>query len=459
MIVARATNHHRGALRRSACIVGALAAAFSGSAGAIGLQAAYQAALKNDPTFRMSYYENQAGKENVILGRSQLLPSVSAQYSGSKNVADLDYLSTNPFTGQPSHQLSSPRYISRSSVVQLRQSLFNMDGITRYRQGKVQTEQSDKQYEVNINEVALRVVGAYCDALFADDQVALARVQRDMYMEQQKVNQRLFEKGEGTKTDMLETKARLDLAEAQLVESQDNAVAMRNALAGVIGMDPGSLDALSDGFRVGNLDVGSYEKWQQLALEHNHELEAARLAVENARLEMVRNKAGHLPRVDLVASYSKGDSESLNTYNQATVNRSIGVQVNIPIYQGGAVNAATRQAAAGWERAKADVDARTDKIMVDLRKAHSLVQSSVHKIDALVRAVESGKELMKATEQSIKGGVRINLDLLNAQQQLFTSQRDLAQARYSYLIGLLRLRAIAGTVGDSDIREIAAYFR
>jgi protease secretion system outer membrane protein len=455
MIVARATNHHRGALRRSACIVGALAAAFSGSAGAIGLQAAYQAALKNDPTFRMSYYENQAGKENVILGRSQLLPSVSAQYSGSKNVADQDVYYPQYKVTVP----SQPRYMSHSSVVQLRQSLFNMDGITRYRQGKVQTEQSDKQYEVNINEVALRVVGAYCDALFADDQVALARVQRDMYMEQQKVNQRLFEKGEGTKTDMLETKARLDLAEAQLVESQDNAVAMRNALAGVIGMDPGSLDALSDGFRVGNLDVGSYEKWQQLALQHNHELEAARLAVENARLEMVRNRAGHLPRVDLVASYSKGDNGSLNTYNQATVNRSIGVQVNIPIYQGGAVNAATRQAAAGWERAKADVDARTDKIMVDLRKAHSLVQSSVHKIDALVRAVESGKELMKATEQSIKGGVRINLDLLNAQQQLFTSQRDLAQARYSYLIGLLRLRAIAGTVGDSDIREIAAYFR
>jgi protease secretion system outer membrane protein len=162
--------------------------------------------------------------------------------------------------------------------------------------------------------------------------------------------------------------------------------------------------------------------------------------------------------VDLVASYSKGDNESLNTYNQATVNRSIGVQVSIPIYQGGAVNAATRQAAANYEKAQADVDARTAKIMVDLRKAHSLVQSSVHKIEALAKAVESGKELMKATQQSIKGGVRINLDLLNAQQQLYTSQRDLAQARYSYLIGILHLRAIAGTVGDNDIRELAAYF-
>jgi protease secretion system outer membrane protein len=87
------------------------------------------------------------------------------------------------------------------------------------------------------------------------------------------------------------------------------------------------------------------------------------------------------------------------------------------------------------------------------------VQSSVNKVTALVKAVESGKELMKATEQSIKGGVRINLDLLNAQQQLFTSQRDLAQARYSYVLALLRVRAAAGVVGDSDIRALAAYFR
>lgn len=445
----------RGALRRGAWAVALLVAACGGNAGAVTLQQAYQAALKNDPTFRMNFYENESGKESMVLGRSGLLPSVSAQFSTSRNTADTETFPA-PLFGSP---YSHPHYVSRSSVVQLRQPLLAMDAVARYRQGKVQTELSEAQYETNVNEVALRVVGAYCDALFADDQLALVAVQRDAYLEQQKVNQRLFEKGEGTKTDMLETKARLDLAEAQLVEAQDNAVAMRNTLAGIIGMDPGSLDRLSDGFRVGDLDIGPFEKWRQLTLERNHELQGARLAVENARLDISRNKAGHLPRVDFVAAYSKGDAESLNTYNQNTVNRTVGVQVSIPIYQGGAVNAQTRQAAANYERAKSDLDARTNKIMVDLRKAHSVVESSVHKIDALVKAVESGKELMKATEQSIKGGVRINLDLLNAQQQLFTSQRDLAQARYSYLLGLLRLRAIAGTVGDTDIREIGAYFR
>jgi protease secretion system outer membrane protein len=273
------------------------------------------------------------------------------------------------------------------------------------------------------------------------------------------VNNRLFEKGEGTKTDMLETQARLDIAEAQLTEAQDNAVAARETLAGVIGMDPGQLDKLGTGFHPAQLTPGSFEEWEKIARARNHELLAARLAVENARLEISKNRAGHFPRIDLIAAYSKGDNESINTYNQDSVNRSIGVQVNIPIYQGGAISATVRQAAAGYQRAQSDLDARTNKILVELRKAHNIVLSSVHKIEALEKAVESGKLLMKATEQSIKGGVRINLDLLNAQQQLYTSQRDLAQARYSYLIGVLRLRGAAGTLDGSGLREIAAYFR
>jgi protease secretion system outer membrane protein len=278
-----------------------------------------------------------------------------------------------------------------------------------------------------------------------------------MYMEMMHVNQRLFEKGEGTRTDMLETQARLDLAEAQLTEAQDNAVSARETLAGIIGMDPGTLDRLGAGFRP-NITPGSFEEWQKIAREHNHELAAARLAVENARLEIGKQRAGHYPRIDLIAAYSKGDAESINTYNQNSVNRTIGVQVNLPLYQGGAINAATRQAAAGYGRAQADFDVRNNKVMVELRKAHSIVLSSVHKIEALEKAVASGQLLMRATEQSIKGGVRINLDLLNAQQQLYTSQRDLAQARYSYLIGLVRLRAAAGTLDADSVREAAAYF-
>ena len=438
----------------------ALSALFVGQAGAVTLQQAYEAALKNDPTYRMSFYEKESSKENRIIGRSYLLPSVSASYGLSRNNADVDTLPTYQGldVGLP-RQLSHPHYISRSAVVQVRQPILNLDGIARYRQGKVMAAQGEAAFASSTDEVAVRVVSSYMDALFAEDQVALSKVSRDMYLEQMHVNNRLFEKGEGTRTDMLETQARLDVAEAQLTEARDNAVAARETLAGIIGMDPGGLDKLGDGFHPAEITPGTFEEWEKIARQHNNELAAARLAVENARLEISKNSAGHYPRVDLIAAYSKGDAESINTYTQNTVNRTVGVQVSIPIYQGGAISATVRQSAAGYGRAQSELDARTSKVLVELRKAHSLVQSSVHKIEALEKAVTSGKLLMTATEQSIKGGVRINLDLLNAQQQLYTSQRDLAQARYSYLIGLLRLRAAAGTLDNNSVREVAAYFR
>jgi protease secretion system outer membrane protein len=439
----------------------ALAAALAaGQAGAVTLQQAYEAALKNDPTYRMSYYDREAARENRVLGRSYLLPSVSASYSANRNNVDLTIRQPIVFQGHPGIQetVSHPQYNSNSSVVQVRQPILNLDGIARYRQGKVMAAQGEAAFEAGTDEVTVRVASAYMDALFAEDQVALSKVSRDMFLEQMHVNNRLFEKGEGTKTDQLETQARLDVAEAQLTEAQDNAVAARETLAGIIGMDPGQLDTLGTAFRP-SMTPGSFEEWEKIARTNNHELATSRVAVENARLEISKARAGHYPRIDAIAAYSKGDNESINTYNQATVNRSIGVQVNIPLYQGGAISASTRQAAAGYARAQSDLDARTSRVLVELRKAHSIVLSSVHKIEALDKAVESGTLLMKATEQSIKGGVRINLDLLNAQQQLYTSQRDLAQARYSYLIGLLRLRAAAGTLDNNSVREVAAYFR
>jgi protease secretion system outer membrane protein len=452
-----------GALRKGVLILGAALLAASGSVGAVTMQQAYEAALKNDPTYKMSYYDKESAQEARVLGRSNLLPQVSASLSTSRNVTDVDTWQPGytDFLGQQhpaSWTPSAPRYISRNNTVQIRQPILNLDGVARYRQGKVQAEQGLAAYAAAGDDVAVRVASAYMDVLFAEDQLALSKVSRDMYLEQMHVNQRLFEKGEGTKTDMLETQARLDIAEAQVTEATDNVTASRETLAGIIGMDPGSLQHLNDGFNPVTLQAGSFEDWQKLAREHNHELQAARLAVENTRLEISRNKAGHYPRVDFFAAYTKADADSINTYNQKTVDRVVGLQVNIPIYQGGAISATVRQAADAYGKAQSDLDARTSKVMVDLRKAHSTVVSSVHKIEALEKAVASSKELMKATQQSIKGGVRINLDLLNAQQQLYTSQRDLAQARYSYLIGLLRLRASAGTLDAGSVREVAAYF-
>jgi protease secretion system outer membrane protein len=424
------------------------------AAGAVTFTEAYQAALRNDPTYRKNYYDNEYAKENVVIGRAGLLPNVSASYQASHNRVDL---TGSDILGRPT--LTHPEYISRSATVQLRQSLLNLEEIAHYRQSKVQAEASEAQYRSRGGEVVLRVAGAYLDALLSNDALALAQAQRDMYIEQAKVNQRLFEKGEGTRTDMLETQARLDQAEAQALEAQDTLATARNALAAVIGMEPGVLQPLAPTFRFSPLSPAGFDGWKAIALAQNPDLASARLMVEAGRLEVQKARARHAPRIDLVATYSKNDAETVNTYNQNSVNRAIGVQVNVPLYAGGQVSAIARQAVDSYERAKADLQARTDRVVIELRKAHSLTVSSVARIAALDKAVASAQLLIKATEQSIKGGVRINLDLLNAQQQLTSVQRDLAQARYSYLGAQLRLRAAAGTLSAADVDDVARYFR
>jgi protease secretion system outer membrane protein len=431
----------------------ALCLAHSGGASAIGLLQAYQAALENDPTYRAAYHESEGGKEYANLGRAGLLPSVTANYAYNKNRAAVEQ------DGAQGPTQSQPEYASRSGGVQLRQPLFNLEAVARYQQGIAQTKMSAAQFSLRGQELVLRVVGAYLDVLLARDELALAQAQRDAYAEQRKVNDKLFEHGEGSRTDMLETQARLDVAEAAVLEAQDRELTARSALSALAGMDVGSVDRLGADFKVRPLPAGGFEAWKARALAANPELQAQRYGLEAARQEIERSRAGHAPRLDLVASYNANESDTLNTLNQQSRVRSIGVQLNIPLYAGGQVGALSRQAVAGYEKARAELQGRTDKLLIALRKDYNAALSGAARIAALDKAVASGELLVKATERSIKGGVRINLDLLNAKQQLFASRRDLAQARYGYLLSDLRLRAAAAALGEGDVRETAAHFR
>ncbi len=444
--MAHFANHRRAALV-AAAVAGTLLS--SSPASALGLIEAYQAALKNDPTYRSAYYAGEAGKENRLLGRSNLLPTLSGSYSASQNRTTV----TDPLGSVPRD------YISRSATIQLRQALFNLDGYARYKQGAAQSDYAAAQFESQQQEVISRVVNAYLDVLYKSDLLALVRVEREVYVEQVKVNQRLFEKGEGTRTDMLESQARLDASEASVLETQDALNNSRTTLAAVIGGDVGELDKLTPEFETRPPDTVSFEAWKAVAVERNPDIKTLVSGVEIARQEVRKAYAGHLPRVDFVASYTKSSADTIQTYAQDNIIRSLGVQVNIPLYAGGSVNAQARQAVANQEKAKADLQGQRDKVLTELRKDYDSLMSNVARIAALKKSVASSELLIKATQQSVKGGVRINLDVLNATQQLYTNKRDLAQARYNYLLNTLRMRSAAGTLSEADVREIAPYFR
>lgn len=431
-------------------MLGAALVALCGQASAINLLEAYDLALKHDPQFRSAQFANQAGQENRNLGRSNLLPTVSASHGANK---------VDNLTESAGRTLRDERYISRSTVVQVRQPLFNLDALARYRQGVAQSNYASAQFESQEQTVILRVAEAYLDALFQADQVALARAERDVFAEQRSVNDRLFEKGEGTRTDMLETQSRLDVAEAALIEAQNAQASALDTLAGIVGGQVDGLAQLQPGFRVDKKDTLGYERWKETALARNPDIQALQFNVQVSTEEIRKQRAGHYPRLDAIATYNRGISDTTTTVNQDVKTNSVGFQVNIPIYQGGAISASTRQAAANKGKALADLETQISRTLVELRRQYTLAESSIPRIDALIKAVDSAQLLVTATEQSIKGGVRINLDLLNAQRQLSIAQRDLAQARYAYMLSTLRLKAAAGTLGREDVRMLAAYFQ
>ncbi|MDO8768526.1 MAG: TolC family outer membrane protein [Burkholderiaceae bacterium] len=421
-------------------------------AAALGLLQAYEAALANDPAYRAAVHENAAGQQYKVLGRAHLLPSLSANYSTNKNQADIT--TTSVLGDKTDHR----NYTSRAASIQLRQPLLHLEGMARYRQGIAQTNASDAQFSVRRQDLIVRLVSLYVSAQYAQDQLAQATAQRDAYAEQRLSVKRMLQSGEGTKTDVLETQAKFDMSLAQVIEARDNIANAHSALEAMVGQEITTLDPLSDEFRTRPMQPAHFDEWKEKALAHNPEIITQRYLVQAAREEVNKNQAGHAPRLDLIASASSNRSDTINTFNQDANIRSIGVQLTIPLYAGGSVSAATRQAVSNHEKTLADLDAKTSEVLVELRKQYNLALSSVSRIGATDQFLSSALLLVDATQKSVKGGQRTNLDVLNAQQQLYEARRDLALSRFNYLLGFLRLRYAAGTLGMADLQDISAYF-
>jgi len=436
-------------------ILAALAASLISFPGyTLSLMESYKAALDKDPKFQGARFDKIAGGENNAIGLSGLLPSLGASYNFSKNDADR----TTSYPNRPSVN-DHPQYDSKVATLSLRQPLFNMDAWQRYKGGEKQVSYSDAKFAADTQDLIARLTTAYLDVLLSESQLLLTLAQRDAYFENQILNQHMFEKGAGTRTDMLETRARYELSQALVAEAQDNVISRRNEFAVIIGRDPGTLDSL-----VGNLPElpvvpATLFEWEQLARERNPDLLAQRYSVEYAQTEIERNRAGHYPRVDFVASQSRNTADSLYTYNQQSTTNSVGVQMSLPIYSGGLVNAQTRQAAAKLASSRADLDLTLQKTLVEVRKQFLLLSSARIRTSALLQAELAAAETVEATRKSVAGGQRVNVDVLNAMQQLYTTRRDLADARNSYLLAYLRLHEAAGVLDEKSLGTIATCFQ
>ncbi|NNB06585.1 TolC family outer membrane protein [Pseudomonas fragi] len=440
---------------RTTALLGLGFALWAGNAQALGPFQVYEQALRNDPEFLAALQERDAGQESRTIGRAGLLPKLSYNYNKGRNNSRATYLNERG----NSHE--DRNYNSYGSTFTVQQPLIDYEAYANYRKGVAQALFADETFRSKSQELLVRVLTHYTQALFAQDQIDNARAKKNAYEQQFQQNEQLFRQGEGTRTDILEAESRYELATAEQLQAQDDQDAALRELGALIGVATVNIDELTPlpaSFSALPLQPASFSSWHTMALESNPLLASQREALEVARYEVERNRAGHLPKLNAYASVRKMESESGNTYNQRYDTNTIGIEISLPLYAGGGVAASVRQANSNLARVEYELEGKTRETLIELRRQFNACQSGVSKLRAYQKALVSAEALVVSTRQSILGGERVNLDALNAEQQLYSTRRDLAQARYDYLLAWTKLHFYAGTLGEQDLARVDEVF-
>jgi protease secretion system outer membrane protein len=265
---------------------------------------------------------------------------------------------------------------------------------------------------------------------------------------------RRFEQGEGTRTEVAEARANLSLTMAQWADSKDQMTNARELLNSLTGLNQPFLVRLGDEFTPPPLVPATLREWQEKAVAANPDVQARRYLVDAADALVARSNAGHMPRLDLVASVSNSRNESVSSLNQTVNQSAIGLQLNIPIYSGGAVKAAVTQAIA--EKSKAEAEWLNEKrsLEVEVSRLFQVIQTGKSKLLAYEDVLDASRTALEGTLKGQASGLRTNADVLEAVRKVFQAQRDLAQARYDHIFQRLRLFNKAGVPADSVVSYI-----
>ena len=404
----------------------------------------YGEAQQQDAAFASARAAYQAGLEKLPQGYSQLLPNISLSANASNN------------------DVSSPgisrQYSSQGYTLNLSQPIYRKQNFTQYEQAKTQVSVAEAQFVVARQDLIMRVAQAYFDVLLAQDNAMLAGAQKTAIAEQLEQAKRNFEVGISTITDTHEAQARFDLATSQEIAAKNDLEIKKRALQQIIGRMPESLATLSGKLVLQYPEPNDMAKWVETAEQQNLQLQIQKAIQEIANLEVEKNRAGHHPTVDFVASYGESNNPSYLLTGTST-SQSIGVQFNLPLYQGGLVNSRVREAVANQDKARQDVETTRRQVALQSNQAFLGVTSGIAQVKALEQALVSSQSSLDSTRIGLEVGVRTSIDVLNAQQQLFSAKRDLSQARYNTLLSQVKLKLATGTLGEQDVQQINQWLK
>lgn len=419
------------------------------AAGEFNLASAWRAALRNDPSYQAAISEREAGQANRAMGRAGLLPQVSASLGRSKIDGTLD----SP-TAAGTVATEDLDYMSRTNEIRATQSVFNWSRIAEYRQGHARADYSLAVFDTKATDTSVRLVNRYFQTLLAYENVVLASNNLEANEKHIVAAQRRFNSGEGTITDVRETSSRRDLSRAELIQRKDALIVARRELQEMVGVSPSRLVGLTPEFRARPLDPPALSDWMAMAMKSNSEIRSGEESLRVAGLEVDRSFGGHLPSVDVVASRRLVEGETLSTRNQDSATNSVGVQVRLSVFSGGATSAQVDQARHNRDRASAELAATRERIAVEVTRQYQAVVSGAERIRALEVAVASTAEALHAVQRGYEAGTRSVVDILDAQEQVYRARLDLTQARLEYVLARLMLAAAAGGLDSPLVQEI-----
>ena len=424
------------------------------AASSMSLLEAYQMALEQDSTIRASRAALESGRERLPQARSQLLPSVQANVG--RNYNDLNTTSPNVL-GQETTTNST--YYSFGKTVSLRQPLFNPQRYFQYEQAKDQVADAEATHQRDLQELIVRVGGAYMEALLTEDQLKLVLAQKQQYITMVDAATKSFKAGSGIRTDIDDAQARLDMALASELEARQNRDYTHRQLEILVNQPVKNLSALNlTGLAGLPTDLPPLASWLEQAQLNSPEIQALVARVSAADKEISKAQSGHSPVLDGIVQWNDSGNENVTRLNSRFVTTSMGVQLVVPIFQGGYVSSQVRQAVADKTRMEEVLEATRRDLNLRVHKEHRGVTEGVLKVLALEQAARSAAQLVQSTTKSKLAGVRTTLDILNAEQQLAAAQRDLVQARYLYLMARLRLASLVGKSPLEAITEVAQAF-
>jgi outer membrane protein len=425
---------------------------FSAPVMAADLLEIYRLALASDPVYSSARASWTASREKLPQGMAGLLPQATLSASTQYNDRDLRF--RNPAVAG-----SQSQYNSNSASVSVSQPLYRKQNFVAYDQGKTQVALADVQFASAGQDLILRVSQAYFDVLLASANLSFTEAQKTAIGQQLAQAKRNFEVGNATITDTHEAQARYDLVTSQEIAARADVEVKNRALEQLIGRTAPALAPPAKNFTPSPPAPNAMEPWVERARANGL---AVRIAQENLNFQsqdVTRNRGAHYPTVDAFASLTDSGSGSGVQGGSGTDTNSkiIGLQLAIPLYQGGIVNSRVREALANEDKARQDLENARRSAELAARQGYLGVTSSIAQVRALEAAVVSNQSSLDSTVLGQQVGVRTQVDVLNAQQLLFSARRDLAQARYNYILSLLRLTAAAGELDEEDLQRINAW--